>query len=191
MPVDTVYRPRSGDGGQGTSQGGDSGKVGAAGVAGNGGVVIFKTMAPPPELGIKSDPPKIEPDRINVNGGHAGSQALAPFEVTIDGIVISLTITIPAGDGVQRGKSGNGGNGDAGGNAGAVGGGVVGGDAGSIEVSSDASIKKSVYFLALGARAATRPAQPEMVARRRRFTTAEMAVLSTEQATAVTPARLP
>lgn len=145
-----VYRPVTGNGGDGSSQGGDSGKIGAAGAAGNGGEVVFKTKAPPAQTGRKSDPPNIEPDRINVNGGRAGSEVIPTFEVEIAGIVISLTITIPAGDGVQRGKTGNGGAGDAGGSAGGVGGGVKGGDAGSIEVSSDGAIIRSVFFLADG-----------------------------------------
>ena len=151
LPVPTkLYQPITGNGGTGTSQGGDSGNIGSAGIAADGGEVVFKTVVPPSQQGKKPDPPNIEPDRINVNGGNAGTQAPPPFEVNVFGVTITLTISIPAGDGVQRGKSGNGGGVDAGGSAGAVGGGVVGGDGGTIEVSSAGSITKSVDYLADG-----------------------------------------
>jgi hypothetical protein len=151
LPVPTkLYQPITGNGGSGTSQGGNSGSIGIAGAAGDGGEVIMKTVKLSSPSAKTPGLLNITPDRINVNGGRAGTNTPPPSMVQVGDVEITLTISIPAGDGVQRGITGNGGGGGAGGNAGTVGGGVVGGDGGTIEISSAGAISKSVDYLADG-----------------------------------------
>ena len=129
-----IYAPKTGNGGDGGSNGGKSGSIGAMGLAGEGGSVSITTIAPPPNA---LTPPVLDMDldRISVNGGRAGTD-MGDFT--------------PAGDGVQRGITGDGGSGQKdGGDAGSVGDGVVGGNAGKIVITSAGSIR-SVDFSADG-----------------------------------------
>jgi hypothetical protein len=79
--------------------------------------------------------PNFDLDRINVNGGRAGTQAPPVY--------LDISVSFPAFDGVQRGVTGKGGEGKTGngGNAGTVGGGVVGGEGGTIDVTAAGSIR--------------------------------------------------
>lgn len=131
-----VYRPMTGNGGSGSKKGGNSGDIGHAGFAGDGGEVLIKTIVPLGPSPIPLVPPNIDADRILVDGGNAG---LDPRDF--------LVLQFPAGDGVQRGVSGNGGASQAaGGDAGSVGGGVRGGVGGKIEVSAAGEISTSVDY---------------------------------------------
>src|SRR5581483_266 len=132
-----LYYPVTGNAGSGTrlGQGGDSGDIGGAGEAGSVSITTKN-----PLLGVPPSLLNIEADRILVNGGRAGT------DPDPDGAFV------PAGNGVQHGVTGNGGDGGAGGKAGRVGGGVVGGKGGTIEVTSGGAIKSSVQYFADGGR---------------------------------------
>ena len=129
--VPNLYYPVTGNGGGGTTVGGKSGSIGIAGLAGKGGSVSIST------------PPT---DRAACGAAHfqSGSHQRQRRSRRYPGPsgFMGFSASFPAGDGVQSGITGNGGDGKAGtgGNAGSVGGGVVGGDGGTIEVSSAGSI---------------------------------------------------
>jgi hypothetical protein len=135
------YFPVTGNGGNGDneSSGGDSGDIGIAGVAGKGGSVSIST--PPPPNSSSGATQNFNLDRVLVNGGNAGTKVPPPPQPPFE----HFSVYFPAGDGVQRGITGNGGRAGKGGDAGTVGGGVVGGDGGEITISSGGAITSVEY----------------------------------------------
>src|SRR5262249_56421807 len=94
------YVPITGKGGDGSVQGGVSGSIGIAGVAGKGGKVIIEAMLPTPKGGgLRNTANNINLDRIVVDGGGAGT------EPVIDDPHSPVRVTLPASDGVERGDS--------------------------------------------------------------------------------------
>ena len=117
------YSPKTGNGGDGVSAGGDSGSILAAGKAGEGGYIE-----------LTSTGGNINSDRLVVSGGVAGNQ--------IEGIFKSKQ--------AMEGLTGNGGKGVTGGSAGRVGDSVDGGKAGTIFVYADKELQTAVAFNANG-----------------------------------------
>jgi hypothetical protein len=133
------YRPVTGKGGNGgkTSPAGSSGDIGIAGIAGEGGTVSISTTPESPSPAASN----FDLDRILVSGGNAGTTLPPPPNPPFE----NFTVFFPAGDGVQRGMTGNAGDGGSGGNAGKVFGGVTGGGGGEIKITSGGAISTTEY----------------------------------------------